>query len=91
MENQRPKENGSSNLLDTCQKVANYRKGVSQRRLGRKLGVSQVNLCRQISKIKISCYKREKTPKSSEKQGEKAKNLCKKLANLVYRSSVVWF
>ena len=38
--------------------------------------------------MKISCYKREKTPKYSEKQAEKAKNLCnKKLANLLYRSS----
>ena len=37
--------------------------------------------------MNISCYKREKTPKYSEKQAEKAKNLCKKLANLLYRSS----
>ena len=33
--------------------------------------------------MNISCYKREKTPKYSEKQTEKAKNLC----NLLYRSS----
>ena len=36
--------------------------------------------------MSISCYKREKTSKYSKKQ-EKAKNLCKKLANLLYRSS----
>ena len=35
----------------------------------------------------ISCLKREKTPKYTEKQAEKAKNFCKKLANLLYRSS----
>ena len=34
---------------------------------------------RQLSKMNISCYKREKTPKYSEKQAEKSKNLCKKL------------
>ena len=33
--------------------------------------------------MNISCYKYEKTPKYSEKQAEKAKNLCKKLANLL--------
>ena len=35
----------------------------------------------------ISCLKREKTPKYTEKQTEKANNLSKKLANLLYRSS----
>ena len=34
----------------------------------------------------ISCLKREKTPKHTEKQAEKAKNLSKKLPNLLYRS-----
>ena len=37
--------------------------------------------------MNISCYKREKTPKYSKKQPKKAKNLCKKLTNLLYRSS----
>ena len=37
-------------------RLANNRKGVSQRRIGRKLGVSHVTLCRQLSKMKISCY-----------------------------------
>ena len=36
--------------------------------------------------MSISCFKREKTPKYTEKQAEKAKNLCKKLANLLYKS-----
>ena len=46
-----------------------------------------MTIYRQLSKMNISCYKREKTPKYSEKQAEKAKNLCKKVANLLYRSS----
>ena len=67
--------------------LANNRRGVSHRRLRPKLGVSRMNICRQLSKINISCYKCEKTYKYSEKQAEKAKNLCKNLANLLYRSS----
>ena len=67
-------------------RLTNNRKGVSQRRLGCKFGVSQMTVCRQLSKMSISCFKRVKTPKYTEKQAEKAKNLCKKLANLLYRS-----
>ena len=37
--------------------------------------------------MNISCYRREKTSKYSGKQAEKGKNLCKKLANLLHRSS----
>ena len=37
--------------------------------------------------MNISRYKREKTHKCSNKQAEKAMNLCKKLANLLYRLS----
>ena len=37
--------------------------------------------------MNISSYRYEKTPKYSEKQAEKEKNLCTKLANLLYRSS----
>ena len=66
-------------------RLTNNRKGVSQRQLGRNFNVSYI--CRQLSKMNISCFKREKTPKYTEKQAEKAKNLCKKLANLLYRSS----
>ena len=57
------------------ERLINNRKGVSQRRLGHKLGVSRMTMCRQLSKMNISCYKREKTPKYSEKQAEKAKYL----------------
>ena len=46
-----------------------------------------MTICRQLSKRNISCYKREKTTKYSEDQAEKAKNLCQKLAYLLYRSS----
>ena len=68
-------------------RLANNRKWVSQRRLGRKLGISHATIFRHLSKMNISCYKREKMPKYREKQAEKAKNLCQKLANLLYRSS----
>jgi uncharacterized protein (DUF2132 family) len=54
--------------------LTNNRKGVSQRRFSRKFGVSQMTFCRQLSKMRISCLKREKTPKYTEKQAEKAKN-----------------
>ena len=36
--------------------------------------------------MNISCFKRDKTPKYTEKQAENAKILCKKLHNLLYRS-----
>ena len=64
-------------------RLTNNRKGVSQKRLGRKLGVSHVTICRQLSKMNISCYKREKTLKHTEKQIEKAKNVSNKLAYLL--------
>ena len=48
--------------------LTNNPKGVSQRRLGLKFGVSHMTICRQLSKMNISCFKREK------KTG-KAKNL----------------
>ena len=84
---QRQKTSWTPTRKNQLKILANNRKGVSQRRLGRKLGISHVTICRQLSKMNISCYKREKTPKYSEKQAEKAKNLCQKLANLLYRSS----
>ena len=50
-------------------RLANYRKGISQRRIGRKSGVLHVTICRQLlSKMKSSCYIRDKTPKYCEKQ-----------------------
>ena len=56
-------------------RLTNNRKGVSQRRIGRKFNVSHMTICRQLSKMTISCLKHEKTPKYTEKQTEKAKNL----------------
>jgi transposase len=76
----------TSTRNNQLKRLINNRKGVSQRRLSRKFGVSQMTICRQLSKMSISCFKREKTPKYTENQAEKAKNLCKKLANLFYRS-----
>ena len=46
-----------------------------------------MTICRQLSKLPYFVFKREKTPKYTQKQAEKAKNLDKKLANLLYRSS----
>jgi transposase len=77
----------TSTRKNQLKKLTNNRKGVSQRRLGRKFNVSHVTFCRQLSKMTISCLQREKTPKYTEKQAEKAKNLCKKLADILYRSS----
>ena len=56
-------------------RLADNRKGVTQQRLGRKLSISHVTICRQLSQMNISCYKREKTPEYNEKQTERAKNL----------------
>ena len=49
-------------------RLTNNRKGVSQRRLGRKLGVSGMTICRQISKMNISFYKCEKQQNRQRKQ-----------------------
>jgi hypothetical protein len=67
-------------------RLANNRTGVSQRRLGRKFGVHQTTIGRQLAKMSISYRKREKTPKYNQKQQEKAENLSGKLANNLYRS-----
>ena len=77
----------TSTRTNQLKRLTNNRKGVSQRQLSRKFNVSNVTVCRQLSKMTISCLRREKTPKYTEKQAEKVKNLCKKLANLLYRSS----
>ncbi len=58
----------TSTRKNKLKRLANNRKGVSQRRLGRKFNVSDVTICRQLSKMNISCHKREKTPKYTEKQ-----------------------
>ena len=44
-------------------RLTNNRKGVSQRQLGRKFNVYHMTICRQLLKMNISCFKREKTPK----------------------------
>ena len=70
-------------------RLVNNRKGVSQRGLGKKFGLDQSVISRKIAEMGISNYKREKTPKYTEKQRQNAENNCKKLANLFYRSSCV--
>ena len=54
-------------------RLTNNRKGVSQRKLAKKFNVSQRNISDQLSRMKIECRKREKTPKYSEKQQQKGK------------------
>ena len=54
-------------------RLTNNCKGVSQRQLGRKFNVSHMNICRKLLKMNISCFKREKTPKYTEKKAEKEK------------------
>ena len=66
-------------------RLVNTRKGVSQRRLGRKLGLDHSVIGRKNSEMGISNYIREKTPKYSEIQRQKAKNNSQKLANLFDR------
>ena len=70
-------------------RLVNNRKGVSQRGLGKKFGLDQSVISRKIAEMGISNYKREKTPKYTEKQRQNAENNCRKLANLFYRSSCV--
>jgi transposase len=53
----------TSTRKNQLKELTNNRKGVSQRRLGRKFNVSHVTICRQLSKMNISCHTRDKTPK----------------------------
>ena len=50
-------------------RLVNYRKGVSQRGLGKKFELDQSVISRKIPGMGISNYKREKTPKYTEIQG----------------------
>ena len=50
-------------------------KGIGQRRLGRKLNVSQKTITKQLPKMKISCYKREKARNRQRKQRSCANTL----------------
>ena len=60
---------------------------MSQRRLAKKFQVSQPNICQQLSKTKISCFKREKTPKYDMKQQLKEKKLSRKLVTELYKEN----
>lgn len=68
-------------------RLVNNRTGVSQRRLGKKFGLHQTTIGRQLAKMRIQYRKREKTPKYDHNQLQKAEELSGKLANLFYRSS----
>jgi hypothetical protein len=68
-------------------RLVNNRTGVSQRRLGRKFAVNQSTVSRQLTKMSIPYRKREKTPKYTERQQQKAEELSGKLANDLYRSA----
>ena len=68
-------------------RLVNNRIGVSQRRLAKKFQVSQSNICQQLSKMKISSFKREKIPKYDIKQQLKAKKLSRKLVNELYKEN----
>ena len=75
-------------------RLTNNPKGVSQRRLGRMLDFAHtfMTICRQLSIMIISCFKREKneeTPNHSEKRTEKAMNLCKKFTRI--NRDIAWF
>ena len=62
-------------------RLTNNRTGVSQRGLARKFQVNQSTISRQLAKMNINYRKREKTPKYTEKQKEKSKNLSRLLFN----------
>ena len=55
--------------------LTNNRTGVSQRRLANKFDVDQSLISRQLSKMSISYRKREKTPKYTAEQQQRAKLL----------------
>ena len=64
---------GRPTVLDTHQskrlkRLVNNRTGVSQRRLEQKFQVNQTTIGRALEKMRISMYKREKTPRYTEKQ-----------------------
>jgi IS30 family transposase len=77
------RENGQSILEDTrpgqpsswtlsmkvkLKRLVNNRKGVSQRKLGKQLNKHHTTIGRQIQKLGIDDYAREKTPKYTEEQ-----------------------
>ena len=79
----------SKEKLAKLKKLTNNRKGVSQRKLGRKFGVNHSTISRQLAKMKISYRKREKTLKYNEAQRLKAQKNCRKLVNHLYKKQNV--
>ena len=67
-------------------RLVNYRKGVSQRKIGIKFGVNQSTIGRQLKKKNIKYRKREKTPKYTIEQQIKAKKRSRKLVNQLYNT-----
>jgi transposase len=55
-------------------RLVNNRTGVSQRRLGKKFGLHQTTIGRQLAKMRIQYRKREKTPKYDHNQLQKAED-----------------
>ena len=76
-------------------RLANNCKWVSQRRLGRKLGVSPMTICRQLSKMNISCYKRvinvRKQQNTARIRQRKQRICAKNLPTYYIDRHVTWF
>ncbi len=75
----------TSSMKTSLHRLVNNRKEVSQRKFVRKFGINKSTIGRQIKKIKIDIFSREKTPKYSEKQ---AKKLRRKLVDQLYGSNL---
>ena len=76
----------TSSMKVKLKRLVNHRKGVSQRKLGNKFNKHHMTIGRQIKKLGIEDYAREKTPKYTEEQAVKAKKRSRKLVNLLYQS-----
>ena len=76
----------TSSMKVKLKRLVNHRKGVSQRKLGNKFNKHHMTIGRQIKKLGIEDYSREKTPKYTEEQAVKAKKRSRKLVNLLYQS-----
>lgn len=75
--------------MKRLKRLAKDKLGVSQRKLALQLSVSQPNICRKLSEIELRYRKRIKTPKYSEAQAERSKELSRKLSNLFYRDNSI--
>jgi hypothetical protein len=82
----RPSSWTTSNKAKLKRLVKN-RKSVSQRLLGLKFQKHHRTIGRQIKKMKIKNYAREKTPKYTDLQALKAKKISRKLVNQLYKSN----